>query len=315
LLGISQFLTAESGGVPDCSLTPAQGAASEKAFDELAHHYQHPVCLECHGGKEGASPTKDPDLQERQSFPGRSAAHLCLITKSDFGSMASERVEDPADKFLTHIQHYLQLSGQTADLHMILGKARAWIQAMGGTFPPPAQCGCKIAVNVPPVRGTPGQPGSPPGPGSAGTRTPSTTPNFKLSIHHKWEVNGPGGHLLSEATFPIDLMPNQRGDLFGQSSVARTYQTVGSLPIPCIDKGQWAERWQAYGIFDEKGENLTITKPHTIPGFSSDSVRTPLDQFKLPVQDGAKQQFVFDFGGFAKNVVDVKLEEVGSEKK
>jgi hypothetical protein len=38
-------------------------------------------------------------------------------------------------------------------------------------------------------------------------------------------------------------------------------------------------------------------------------VRTGLDQFKMPAQDGAKQQFVFDFGGFAKNVVDVKLVE------
>ena len=159
-------------------------------------------------------------------------------------------------------------------------------------------------------------------------------PGLKLSIHHKWEVNGMMGHLLSETTFPIDLLPNERGDLFGQTSLQRTYQTVGGFGgIACVDKGQWAEQWQAYAIFDEKGENLTIklrfdagpkqaigvcgpvTKPHTIPGIRSDSVRTPLDQFKMPAQDGAKQQFVFDFGGFAKNVVDVKLEEVGVEKK
>lgn len=159
-------------------------------------------------------------------------------------------------------------------------------------------------------------------------------PGLKLSIHHKWEVNGMMGHLLSETTFPIDLMPNERGDLFGQTSLQRTYQTVGGFGgIACVDKGQWAEQWQAYGIFDEKGENLTIklrfdsgpkqavgvcgpvTKQHTLPGIRSDSVRTPLDQFKLPAQDGAKQQFVFDFGGFAKNVVDVKLEEIGADKK
>lgn len=158
-------------------------------------------------------------------------------------------------------------------------------------------------------------------------------PGLKLSIHHKWEVNGMMGHLLSETTFPIDLMPNERGDLFGQTSLQRTYQTVGGFGgIACVDKGQWAEQWQAYAIFDEKGESLTIklrfdagpkqaigvcgpvTKPHTIPGIRSDSVRTPLDQFKMPAQDGAKQQFVFDFGGFAKNVVDVKLEEVGVDK-
>ena len=159
-------------------------------------------------------------------------------------------------------------------------------------------------------------------------------PGLKLSIHHKWEVNGMMGHLLSETTFPLDLMPNERGDLFGQTSLQRTYQTVGGFGgIACVDKGQWAEQWQAYAIFDEKGENLTIklrfdagpkqgigvcgpvTKPHTIPGIRSDSVRTPLDQFKMPAQDGAKQQFVFDFGGFAKNVVDVKLEEISIDKK
>jgi hypothetical protein len=163
-------------------------------------------------------------------------------------------------------------------------------------------------------------------------------PGLKLSIHHKWEVNGPGGHLLSEITFPIDLSMNERGDLFGQTALQRTYDTVGGAGgVACIDKGQWPERWQAYGIFDEKGENLTlklrfdaglkqavgvcrtpagpITRQHTVPGFSSDGVRTPLDQFRLPAQDGAKQQFVFDFGGFAKNVVDVKLEDIAEEKK
>lgn len=162
-------------------------------------------------------------------------------------------------------------------------------------------------------------------------------PGLKLSIHHKWEVNGPGGHLLSEITFPIDLMMNERGDLFGQAAFQRTYDTVGGFAgVTCIDKGQWPERWQAYGMFDEKGENLTlklrfdagpkqavgvcrtpngpVTKQHTIPGFSSDSVRTPLDQFTVPAEDKATKQFVFDFGGFAKNVVEVKLEELIVEK-
>lgn len=112
----------------------------------------------------------------------------------------------------------------------------------------------------------------------------------------------------------------------------RTYRQV---ELACTDTGRWDEQWQAYATYDEKGENLTIKlrfdsgptqavtvcpspvppKAHTVPGFRSDSARTPLDQFPLPEQDGAKQQFVFDFGGFAKNVVDVKLEEIGVEKK
>ncbi len=155
-------------------------------------------------------------------------------------------------------------------------------------------------------------------------------PGLKLSIHHKWEVKSPLGGLVSEATFPIDLMPNERGDLFGQTFVPRTYRQVESA---CKDTGQWHEQWQAYAMFDEKGENLTIKlrfdaspkqavtvcpapvppKAHTVPGFRSDSVRTPLDQFKMPAEDKATKQFVFDFGGFAKNVVDVKLEEVAAE--
>ncbi len=152
-------------------------------------------------------------------------------------------------------------------------------------------------------------------------------PGLKLTIHDKWESHTPFGFLFSEATFPIELMTNARGDLFGQAVVPRTHRQVESpMGINCQDAGHWTEVWQAYALYDETGENLTIKlrfqsspkqgvavcppappKAYTDPGVSSDQVRTPLDQFKMPAQDGATKQFVFNFGGVTKTVIDVTL--------
>jgi hypothetical protein len=152
-------------------------------------------------------------------------------------------------------------------------------------------------------------------------------PGFKLTIHDKWESRTPLNFLISEATFPINLMSNQRGDLFGQAVVSRSHRQVeNAFGMLCQDTGQWTEVWQAYAVYDDKGENLTIklrfqsspkqgmaicpgamAQPYTEPGVTSDQVRTPLDQFKMPAQDGATKQFVFNFGGITKTVIDVTL--------
>ena len=154
-------------------------------------------------------------------------------------------------------------------------------------------------------------------------------PGPKLTIHDKWESHSPTTSLVSEATFPIELMMDADGTLSGQAVVPRRHRQTGVVgPAVCQDTGEWTETWQATATYDETGMNLIVklrfrssekhgkvvcpanlpSPSYTEPGFSSDGVRTPMDNFSLPAQDGAAKQFVFAFGGVTSTTIDVKLE-------
>jgi hypothetical protein len=156
---------------------------------------------------------------------------------------------------------------------------------------------------------------------------------LNLVIHDRWESHTVVSSLLSEATFPIQLVANANGTLSGKAVVQRTHhqeQLAGSI---CEDEGHWTETWRAEAAYDDTGETLTVklkfeagekegrvlcTLPpashsYTEPGYSSGQVPTPLDSFTMPAEEGATKQFVFA-NTVTKTTIDVTLapaEEAG----
>ena len=331
LLVAVRLLPAQEARTPVCPLTAEQELLAVGAFSQLAPSYQQPRCLKCHGtmnplGSGGTPPGEIPGVKPRQSFPDKNQTELCLLTKSGFES---------ADQFLAH----LQSEGQSAELATLLAQAKAWVQAMGGRFPKPVECGCIARTTLKP--GSPGSPGLPPGPGQGpgGPGSPQkpsisgVTPNFKLTVHQRWEVNYGYGQLLSDVTFPIDLVFNAQGTFMGQTAVPREYRSTQRMgPTTCEGSGKWSEVWQVNGSLNEHTGDMTmklrfdatpkqdiatcytpvgpITRQSTQPPIRSDSVRTPLDGFTMPAKAGAQQHFEFVFGP-GKNTVDVTLVEPG----
>jgi hypothetical protein len=186
-------------------------------------------------------------------------------------------------------------------------RAKAWIDAMGGKFREPKECGC-----VP--------------------------QKYKAKIGQRWDVKSNMGviqsQLESEANFLMDVTFDTEGSFTGHMTVPREFAVHQTgLGTSCEGKGSWYQTWSISGIVNDNSGDMLIklrfasspqqgqmtcytpagpvTKPFSRPGFSSDSVSTPLAGFVMPAKVGAKQHFEWSLLG-GRNTVDIELTKVTS---
>jgi hypothetical protein len=177
-------------------------------------------------------------------------------------------------------------------------RAKDWIDAMGGKFREPKECGCD------PMK-------------------------YTAKIRQRWEVQADIGivrsQLESEANFSVDLTFESEGSFFGFTTVPRQYvQHQVAMGYVCNGKGAWFETWAVAGIVNDDTHEMMVkvrfdssprqgqitcgpvTKSLSHPGFSSDSVSTPLSGFSLPAKVGAKRHFEWSLPP-GRNTVDIEF--------
>ena len=274
------------------------------------------TCLDCHGLLPKWFLADNPQV----SFTNKSEEQLCLQMKDRFGDPGGfvNHMTRDADDFIPEAfkgtralnengqAEYLNNTGKDYVLEppsitheTLIEHARAWANPIGNqNWSHPLDCGC-------------------------------VAHKYKAKITQRWEVKTDFGglktQLTSQADFLVDLNFKPDSTFSGSQKVPREYaEHLTGLGQTCEGKGTWAETWEVTGKIDPETHEMTMkvrfdSSPRkaeavcgplggsrTSRGFSSDSVATPLSEFKILAKAGEKRHFEWGSSP-AQNTVDLEL--------
>jgi len=311
------------GGVMELKMEKVEDTNYGGMKDEPNMEATLKTCQDCHSLLPGWALANHPSI----SFTNKSEQQLCLQMKFESGS--------PED-FMDHIAHdrggtpfiaeafkgtraldengqatYVNATGKDYELEpprithaTLIAQAQAWANAVGKKYwKQPEDCGC-------------------------------APHKYKAKINQRWEVKSDVGihqsQLESHADFLVDLTFKSEGSFFGIKTVPREFvEHAVTMGVVCDGKGTWVETWAVAGMVNAETHEMTvkvrfessprqkqvtcyspngpITKSASSPGFSSDSVSTPLSAgFRLPARVGAKRHFEWSLPP-GRNTVDIEF--------
>lgn len=310
------------GGVMELKMEKVEDTTYGGMKDEPNMEATLKGCQDCHSLLPGWALANLPSL----TFTNKSEEQLCLQMKDQSGSPEDFMYHIARDRDSTQFiaeafkgTRALNENGQAAYENAtgkdykpeaphithatLIAQAQAWVNAVGKKYwKDPEDCGC-------------------------------APHKYKAKINQRWEVKSDMGihqsQLESKADFLVDLTFKSEGSFFGLKTVPREFlEHAVTMGVVCDGKGTWVETWAVAGVvnpdthemmvkvrFDSSprqkqvtcySPNGPITKSGSSPGFSSDSVATPLSGFSLPAKVGAKRHFGWSFLS-GRNTLDIEF--------